>query len=168
MRPAAALPSILIPGVSKPTPLILDDEGRTIDLVTGKAVTLERRGPTLEANKRAKRREDFKAVQEKVADEVKDEQPDFYDARVSTKLPSRSRRTNFKFHDKGTFVKQGHMLRAKVCLGRCLPQKRSFRSADTLATLLVLYFASNKPTLVTDRTNYREQKFFKKRAKNCA
>jgi U4/U6 small nuclear ribonucleoprotein PRP3 len=104
----------LIPGVSKPTPLILDAEGRTIDLVTGKLITLEQRGPTLKANIRAKRREDFKAVQDKVADEIRDEQPDFYDPRVTNKMPARSRRTLFKFHEKGTFVKMGQMIRAKV------------------------------------------------------
>ena len=43
----------------KPAPLILDAEGRTIDS-TGKAVQLTSRMPTLKANIRAKKREQFK------------------------------------------------------------------------------------------------------------
>ncbi|XP_055332415.1 U4/U6 small nuclear ribonucleoprotein Prp3-like isoform X2 [Paramacrobiotus metropolitanus] len=114
--PKLAVPSTAAAVPSAPGPLILDSEGRTIDLVTGKAVTLEQRGPTLKANIRNKKREDFKAVQDKVADEVRDEQPDFYDNRVAVKAPTRAKRAVFKFHDKGTFVKQGTMLRAKAQL----------------------------------------------------
>ncbi|OQV26130.1 Atrial natriuretic peptide receptor 1 [Hypsibius exemplaris] len=130
------------PPVSKPTPLILDNEGRTIDLVTGKAVTLEQRGPTLKANIRAKRREDFKAVQDKVADEVRGEEPaDFYDARVTSKQPTRSRRTLFKFHEKGTFVKMGQMIRATAQLEKLqgeiaqAAKKTGITSATALARI---------------------------------
>lgn len=44
----------------KPKPLILDESGRTVD-ITGKEVHLTHVVPTLKANIRAKKREEFKA-----------------------------------------------------------------------------------------------------------
>ena len=49
----------------KPTPLILDESGRTVD-ITGKEVQLTQVVPTLKANIRAKKREEFKALIEKM------------------------------------------------------------------------------------------------------
>ena len=46
--------------VCRPTPLILDEQGRTIDATTGEAIQLSHHMPTLKANIRAKRREQFK------------------------------------------------------------------------------------------------------------
>ena len=44
---------------TKPTPLILDEQGRTVD-ATGKEIELTHRMPTLKANIRAVKREQFK------------------------------------------------------------------------------------------------------------
>lgn len=50
-----------VPAVpEKPTPLILDEEGRTVDR-SGKAVKLTQIAPTLKANIRAKKRQEFRA-----------------------------------------------------------------------------------------------------------
>ncbi|GAU92494.1 hypothetical protein RvY_04570 [Ramazzottius varieornatus] len=110
---------VLTPGVSRPTPLILDAEGRTIDLKTGKAVTLERIAPTLKANVRDKRKDDVKVEAEKVREEpVKNENvPDFFDPRVENKGPMRARRT-FNFHKPGEFIKVAAMNRSAMQLAR--------------------------------------------------
>ena len=61
----------------RPGPLILDESGRTID-ATGKAVSITSRMPTLKANIRAKKAEQFKI--EKPSESL-DESPHF-DPRV--------------------------------------------------------------------------------------
>ncbi|KAJ8311737.1 hypothetical protein KUTeg_011092 [Tegillarca granosa] len=65
---------------SLPTPLILDEEGRTIDVKTGQAVQLTHHTPTLKANIRAKRLEQFKGIIEKPPEEITDSV--FFDPRV--------------------------------------------------------------------------------------
>jgi len=66
--------------VCRATPLILDAEGRTIDVKTGQAVQLPHHMPTLKANIRAKKREQFKAVHEKPPDEISESK--FFDPRI--------------------------------------------------------------------------------------
>ena len=54
----------------RPTPLILDSEGRTVD-AAGRAIQLSQRQPTLKANIRAQKRAQFKQiVQEKPKEKV--------------------------------------------------------------------------------------------------
>lgn len=62
------------------TPVILDAEGRTIDVKTGQAIQLQHHMPTLKANIRAKKREQFKAVHEKPPDEISESK--FFDPRI--------------------------------------------------------------------------------------
>lgn len=62
----------------KPSPLILDDKGRTVD-AHGKAVQLSSRMPTLKANIRAKKREQFKV--EKPSEDLSEHS--FFDSRVA-------------------------------------------------------------------------------------
>jgi len=64
----------------RPTPLILDAEGRTIDAKTGQTIQLQQIQPTLKANIRAKKREQFKAVHEKAPEEISESK--FFDARL--------------------------------------------------------------------------------------
>jgi len=68
------------------TPVILDAEGRTIDVKTGQAIQLQHHMPTLKANIRAKKREQFKAVHEKPPEEISESK--FFDPRIRYDRPS--------------------------------------------------------------------------------
>ncbi|XP_038624858.1 U4/U6 small nuclear ribonucleoprotein Prp3 isoform X2 [Tachyglossus aculeatus] len=98
---------------TKPTPLILDEQGRTVD-ASGKEVELTHRMPTLKANIRAVKREQFKQqLKEKPSEDL--EANTFFDPRVSSAPSQRPKRT-FKFHDKGKFEKIAQRLRTKAQL----------------------------------------------------
>ena len=105
--------AIQIPVVpNKPTPLILDDEGRTVDK-TGKAVQLTHVVPTLKANIRAQKREQFRS---QLSDKVDDSnETKFYDGRIGIKPPMRNKRM-LRFHEPGKFLQQAERLRMKVGL----------------------------------------------------
>lgn len=108
-----ALPSTgSAPSPAMPTPLILNAEGRTVDL-TGKEVQLAHHTPTLKANIRAQKREQFKIHQEKVVEDVTEQK--FYDHRVSAKSAQRSKKL-FKFHEKGKYEQLAQRLRTKAKL----------------------------------------------------
>ena len=97
---------------SKPTPLILDEQGRTIDATTGEAVQLSHHTPTLKANIRAKKREQFKQqLHEKPPEEITE--TGFFDQRVAIKPAGRQAR-RFTFHEKGKFEQQAARLRTQV------------------------------------------------------
>ncbi|KRZ12904.1 U4/U6 small nuclear ribonucleoprotein Prp3 [Trichinella zimbabwensis] len=115
----------------KPTPLILDSEGRTVD-TDGRAVQLIQRQPTLKANIRAEKVALFnKAVQEtaQATDDRITENATFFDKRVKVKGPGRARR-EFSFKEDGEYVKQANRLRAKCRLER-LQQEISLASKKT-------------------------------------
>ncbi|XP_063001652.1 U4/U6 small nuclear ribonucleoprotein Prp3 isoform X3 [Elgaria multicarinata webbii] len=98
---------------TKPTPLILDEQGRTVD-ATGKEIELTHRMPTLKANIRAVKREQFKQqLKEKPSEDL--ESNTYFDPRVSITPAQRQKRT-FKFHDKGKFEKIAQRLRTKAQL----------------------------------------------------
>ncbi|XP_028910955.1 U4/U6 small nuclear ribonucleoprotein Prp3 isoform X1 [Ornithorhynchus anatinus] len=98
---------------TKPTPLILDEQGRTVD-ASGKEVELTHRMPTLKANIRAVKREQFKQqLKEKPSEDL--EANTFFDPRVSS-APSQRQKRTFKFHDKGKFEKIAQRLRTKAQL----------------------------------------------------
>ena len=95
----------------KPTPLILNAEGRTVDS-SGNVVELIQRMPTLKANIRVQKKEQFiKLKQEKQTDDTSEHK--FFDSRVALKSAVRSKRS-FRFHEKGTFESLGQKLRTKV------------------------------------------------------
>ncbi|XP_025416653.1 U4/U6 small nuclear ribonucleoprotein Prp3 [Sipha flava] len=97
----------------KPTPLILDSEGRTID-ITGKEVQLTQVIPTLKANIRAKKREEFKQTfSEKSNDDSSEVK--FFDSRLTIKSNIRTKRT-LKFHEPGKFQQIADRLRMKAQL----------------------------------------------------
>ncbi|XP_041430111.1 U4/U6 small nuclear ribonucleoprotein Prp3 isoform X1 [Xenopus laevis] len=105
-----APPKVELKDQSKPTPLILDDQGRTVDAM-GKEIELTHRMPTLKANIRAVKREQFKLqLKEKPSDDL--EANTFFDSRVSIASSQRQRRL-FKFHEKGKFEKIAQRLRTK-------------------------------------------------------
>lgn len=107
------LPSIIqIPVVpDKPTPLILDEEGRTVDK-SGKAVQLTHIAPTLKANIRAQKREQFKTHHHDRNSEESSETK-FFDSRIGIKPPMRNKRA-LRFHEPGKFQQLAERLRMKV------------------------------------------------------
>lgn len=103
---------------NKPTPLILDEDGRTIDK-TGKAVQLTHVTPTLKANMRAMKRDQFKGT---TGDKHHDESSEtrFIDPRIGVKPPVRTRKA-LRFHEPGKFQQLAERLRMKVSfLKTCL------------------------------------------------
>ncbi|EPQ03848.1 U4/U6 small nuclear ribonucleoprotein Prp3 [Myotis brandtii] len=108
-----APPKVELKDQTKPTPLILDEQGRTVD-ATGKEIELTHRMPTLKANIRAVKREQFKQqLKEKPSEDM--ESNTFFDPRVSI-APSQRQRRTFKFHDEGKFEKIAQQLRTKAQL----------------------------------------------------
>lgn len=65
----------------KPRPLILDESGRTVD-ITGKEVHLTQVLPTLKANIRAKKREEFKAQLQDLKGSEDFQETHFFDNRI--------------------------------------------------------------------------------------
>ncbi|BFZ13608.1 hypothetical protein BsWGS_16647 [Bradybaena similaris] len=149
--PNTALPPPLIPGLqgsaavqqpqhplAGPSPLILNEEGKTIDAKTGEAIQLSVYTPTLKANIRAKRREQFKGLIDKPPEEISESK--FFDPRLSLKTVQRPKR-GFKFHEKGKFEQQASRLRAKAQLERLQSEiaqaakKTGIASAAKIATI---------------------------------
>ncbi|CAG5114924.1 unnamed protein product [Candidula unifasciata] len=149
--PNAGLPPPLIPGLqgsttvqpmqqpmAGPSPLILNEEGKTIDAKTGEAIQLSVYTPTLKANIRAKRREQFKGFSERPPEEISESK--FFDPRLSLKTVQRPKR-GFKFHEKGKFEQQATRLRAKAQLERLQAEisqaakKTGIASAAKIATI---------------------------------
>ncbi|XP_053288158.1 U4/U6 small nuclear ribonucleoprotein Prp3 [Pleuronectes platessa] len=110
-----APPKVEIKEVNKPTPLILDDLGRTVD-ASGKEVELTHRMPTLKANIRAVKREQFRQqLKEKPGEDI--ESTSYFDQRVLI-TPAQRPRRGFKFHDQGRFEKIAQRIRTKAQLER--------------------------------------------------
>ncbi|XP_077432850.1 U4/U6 small nuclear ribonucleoprotein Prp3 [Vanacampus margaritifer] len=110
-----APPKVEVKEVNKPTPLILDDKGRTVD-ATGKEIELTHRMPTLKANIRAVKREQFRQqLKEKPGEEL--ESTSYFDNRVTIITPQRTRKS-FKFHEQGRFEKIAQRIRTKAQLER--------------------------------------------------
>ncbi|XP_049587504.1 U4/U6 small nuclear ribonucleoprotein Prp3 isoform X4 [Syngnathus scovelli] len=110
-----APPKVEVKEVNKPTPLILDDKGRTVD-ATGKEIELTHRMPTLKANIRAVKREQFRQqLKEKPGEEL--ESTSYFDNRVTLIASQRTRKT-FKFHEQGRFEKIAQRIRTKAQLER--------------------------------------------------
>ncbi|RXN11696.1 U4 U6 small nuclear ribonucleo Prp3 [Labeo rohita] len=99
--------------VTKPTPLILDELGRTVD-ASGKEVELTHRMPTLKANIRAVKREQFRQqLKEKPSDDL--ESTSYFDPRVAINAAQRAKR-GFRFHEQGRFEKIAQRIRTKAQL----------------------------------------------------
>ena len=91
-----------------PGPLLLDDEGQTVNASTGEKLSLAPRMPTLKANIRAKKREEFKqllssSTNKKESADSRPESSPHFDTRVVIKPSARQPRRNFKFHEPGKF-----------------------------------------------------------------
>ncbi|XP_047114545.1 U4/U6 small nuclear ribonucleoprotein Prp3 [Schistocerca piceifrons] len=138
---SGVLPSLppLRPAVQdKPTPLILDEEGRTVD-VTGKEVQLTHLVPTLKANIRAKKREEFRQqLQDRVVEDLSETQ--FFDPRIGAKPAVRGKRA-LRFHEPGKFQQLADRMRMKAQLERLqneiaqIAKKTGITSATKLALI---------------------------------
>lgn len=107
-----APPKVEIKELNKPTPLILDDKGRTVD-ASGKEIELTHRMPTLKANIRAVKREQFRQqLKEKPGEEL---ESTYFDNRVNA-VPAQRIRRGFKFHEQGRFEKIAQRIRTKAQL----------------------------------------------------
>ncbi|XP_060948558.1 zinc finger protein 3 homolog [Limanda limanda] len=110
-----APPKVEVKQVNKPTPLILDDLGRTVD-ASGKEVELTHRMPSLKANIRAVKREQFRQqLKEKPGEDI--ESTSYFDQRVFI-TPAQRPRRGFKFHDQGRFEKIAQRIRTRAQLER--------------------------------------------------
>lgn len=122
----------------KPVPLILDSEGRTVDS-SGKEVQLTHLVPSLKANIRAKKREEFRQqLQEKPVEELSETH--FYDARIGIKPSVRNKRA-LKFHEPGKFQQLADRMRMKAQLEKLqseisqIAKKTGISSATKLAQI---------------------------------
>ncbi|CAH0403979.1 unnamed protein product [Chilo suppressalis] len=126
-------------GSSGPAPLILDREGRTIDN-TGKRVQLTHVAPTLKANIRAKRREEFRATLAAPTPDTRELAGAWVDARVHAKPAARLKR-QLRFHEPGKFRQLAERLRMKAQLEKLqneisqIARKTGISSATKLALL---------------------------------
>ncbi|XP_034233784.1 U4/U6 small nuclear ribonucleoprotein Prp3 [Thrips palmi] len=126
------------PQQEKPVPLILDSEGRTVDS-SGKEVQLTHLVPSLKANIRAKKREEFRQqLQEKPVEELSETH--FYDPRLGIKPSVRNKRA-LRFHEPGKFQQLADRMRMKAQLEKLqseisqIAKKTGISSATKLAQI---------------------------------
>ncbi|XP_037813675.1 U4/U6 small nuclear ribonucleoprotein Prp3 isoform X1 [Lucilia sericata] len=128
------------PTTDRPKPLILDEDGRTIDK-SGRAVNIPTLTPTLKANIRAQKREVFSKSQ--TYSEKSSSQEDtvkFFDDRIAIKPGNRNKRA-LRFHEPGKFQQMAERMRMKAQLERLqneisqIARKTGISSATKLALI---------------------------------
>ncbi|KAH8405371.1 hypothetical protein KR222_007989 [Zaprionus bogoriensis] len=133
----------------RPKPLILDEEGRTVDK-SGRAINIPTVTPTLKANIRAKKREVFQrqtAGSEggtggsgASAGTSQDDAVKYFDERIALKPTVRNKRT-LRFHEPGKFQQLAERMRMKSQLERLqneisqIARKTGISSATKLALI---------------------------------
>ncbi|KPU78915.1 uncharacterized protein Dana_GF23600, isoform B [Drosophila ananassae] len=129
----------------RPKPLILDEEGRTVDK-SGRAINIPTVTPTLKANIRAKKREVFQrqtGVGERggeATSSAQDEAIKYFDDRIALKPTVRTKRT-LRFHEPGKFQQLAERMRMKSQLERLqneisqIARKTGISSATKLALI---------------------------------
>uniref|UniRef100_A0A336LWG7 CSON006697 protein n=1 Tax=Culicoides sonorensis TaxID=179676 RepID=A0A336LWG7_CULSO len=123
---------------TKPTALILDSEGRTVDQ-TGREINVPLLQPTLKANMRAKKKESNKTH---MNDRLNDDslENNFHDERLFLKGPVRQKRA-LRFHEPGKFQIMGERLRMSAQLEKLqaeisqIARKTGISSATKLALI---------------------------------
>uniref|UniRef100_A0A6Q2XBZ1 U4/U6 small nuclear ribonucleoprotein Prp3 n=1 Tax=Esox lucius TaxID=8010 RepID=A0A6Q2XBZ1_ESOLU len=130
---------------NKPAPLILDDMGRTVD-ASGNEVELTHRMPTLKANIRAVKREQFRQqLKEKPGDDL--ESTSYFDGRV-TIAPAQRPRKGFKFHEQGRFEKIAQRIRTKAQLEKLQTEiAQAAKKTGIQASTKLALFAPKKELL---------------------
>jgi len=132
-----AIPQVELP--TKPQALILDSAGRTVD-ASGQEVQLSQHIPTLKANLRAQKREEFGKHIKEIPKTTVDES-EFFDPRVSIRSAGRNKRT-IKFHEAGKFQAEANRIRMKTQLEKLqseisqIARKTGISSATQLAKLV--------------------------------
>ncbi|XP_017861685.1 PREDICTED: U4/U6 small nuclear ribonucleoprotein Prp3 isoform X1 [Drosophila arizonae] len=131
----------------RPKPLILDEEGRTVDK-SGRAINIPTVTPTLKANIRAKKREVFQrqttgsegSSHSGAASAGQDEAIKYFDDRIAQKPIVRNKRT-LRFHEPGKFQQLAERMRMKSQLERLqneisqIARKTGISSATKLALI---------------------------------
>lgn len=123
----------------KPKPLILDEQGRTVDNA-GRAVALPTLAPTLKANIRAKRKETFTKTTQQNEKKIEEEGTKFIDERITVKPAIRTKRS-LRFHEPGKFQQMAEKLRMKAQLEKLqneisqIARKTGISSATKLALI---------------------------------
>lgn len=123
----------------KPKPLILDEEGRTVDK-TGRAISIPTLAPTLKANIRAKKKEIFNKASQPVDRPYEEEGQHFFDERIMAKPAVRNKRL-LRFHEPGKFQQQAERMRMKAQLEKLqneisqIARKTGISSATKLALI---------------------------------
>ncbi|XP_016955143.1 U4/U6 small nuclear ribonucleoprotein Prp3 isoform X1 [Drosophila biarmipes] len=128
----------------RPKPLILDEEGRTVDK-SGRAINIPTVTPTLKANIRAKKREVFQrqtglGERGESASSAHDEAIKYFDDRIAQKPTVRNKRT-LRFHEPGKFQQLAERMRMKSQLERLqneisqIARKTGISSATKLALI---------------------------------
>ncbi|KRF85137.1 U4/U6 small nuclear ribonucleoprotein Prp3 isoform X2 [Drosophila virilis] len=131
----------------RPKPLILDEEGRTVDK-SGRAINIPTVTPTLKANIRAKKREVFQrqttgsegSSHSGATSTGQDEAIKYFDDRIAQKPTLRNKRT-LRFHEPGKFQQLAERMRMKSQLERLqneisqIARKTGISSATKLALI---------------------------------
>lgn len=132
--------TILPPQVQeKPKPLILDEEGRTVD-TTGRTISLPTLAPTLKANIRAKKKEIFNKASQPAERSYEEEGQKFVDERIVAKSAMRTKRS-LRFHEPGKFQQMAERMRMKSQLEKLqneisqIARKTGISSATKLALI---------------------------------
>lgn len=140
LNPMNPVFSVIPKPADKPRPLILDEEGRTVDM-SGREINIQTLTPTLKANIRAKKKETFKHQQvEKAIEEAKVTEPTFYDERIVAKPALRNKRS-LRFHEPGKFQQMAERMRMKAQLEKLqneisqIARKTGISSATKLALI---------------------------------
>lgn len=123
----------------KPKPLILDEEGRTVDK-TGRTISIPTLAPTLKANIRAKKKEIFNKASQPSEKTYEDEGLKFFDDRIVAKSALRNKRS-LRFHEPGKFQQMAERMRMKSQLEKLqneisqIARKTGISSATKLALI---------------------------------
>ncbi|EDW49843.1 GM19682 [Drosophila sechellia] len=128
----------------RPKPLILDDEGRTVDK-SGRTINIPTVTPTLKANIRAKKREVFQrqtglGERSESGASAQEEAIKYIDDRIALKPTVRTKRT-LRFHEPGKFQQLAERMRMKSQLERLqneisqIARKTGISSATKLALI---------------------------------
>lgn len=133
--------SAIIPPViqDKPKPLILDEEGRTVDK-SGRAISIPTLAPTLKANIRAKKKEIFNKNVQQMEKPYEEEGLTFFDDRINAKSAIRTKRI-LRFHEPGKFQQMAERMRMKAQLEKLqneisqIARKTGISSATKLALI---------------------------------
>ncbi|KAM7355897.1 pre-mRNA processing factor 3 isoform 2-T2 [Cochliomyia hominivorax] len=129
-----------VPSTDRPKPLILDEDGRTIDK-SGRAINIPTLTPTLKANIRAQKRDVFSKTQNYLEkSSAQEDTLKFFDDRITQKPGNRNKRA-LRFHEPGKFQQMAERMRMKAQLERLqneisqIARKTGISSATKLALI---------------------------------